>query len=153
MYRRFRLLPYVALLGVATLALGFLCLSAVRGADCTWYCETNPVCNDANQSCPTCDAGLGVSCSDYERVQYNPAGILIQRGVSGGSEEKIQGDQVICFQRGACGNGTWFIGAACPGGYACIGPVPAYCQYCTQVGNWNVSWVYNYRCSSANCGG
>lgn len=111
------------------------------------------VCYGADQPCPTCDAGVGVSCSDYERVQYNPAGILIQRAVSGGSEEKIQGDQVICFQRAACGNGTWFIGAACPGGWGCIGPVPAWCQYCTQVGNWNVSWVYNWRCSGANCGG
>ena len=118
---------------------------------CTSKCVAWTACNGTDVSCPGCDPGVGISCGDVERVQYNPSASYLQRAEGGGSQTANDLGPAICFRRGACASSTTYYVFACVGG-GCVTPSPTWCITCTISGSWSNVPVQNYSCTACTEG-
>ena len=109
---------------------------AIAAEDCTWTCEENPTCAQADVNCPGCDEIGGNTCSDVVFHDYNPGGDYIERAVAGGDQKKEVEAERICDSFQGCGEGTAVAFEICFGaGARCVGgTLPGYCQPCVKVG-------------------
>ena len=132
------------LLGLCSL--GFM-VYANDADECIYSCSTFETCNITDQPCPNCDPGLGVECSDYIHVKYNPAKAVINRTDIGknSNQKRVSLGEVICFKTAHCGNASTLWGYGCYGN-DCYAPSPTWCVKCTTVGAWVNSYVINFRC-------
>lgn len=116
--------------------------------DCTWTCEENPTCAQADVDCPGCDEPGFNTCSDVVFHDYNPSGDYIERAVAGGDQKFEVQDTRICDSFQSCAEGTVRFFEVCLGaGGACVGgSLPGWCQPCVKVGAPTNQTVDDVKC-------
>lgn len=118
---------------VMILPIGFV----LAEEDCTWECEENPTCAQADVDCPGCDEPGYNTCSDVVFHDYNPSGDYIERAVAGGSQKQHVEAERICDSFQGCGEGTSVFFEVClgSGGHCASVPTASWCQPCVKTGS------------------
>jgi hypothetical protein len=140
-------------------SLGYLiiCLSGTQlvwhvavQAQCDSDCAVNQACAGTDKTCPACDAGIGISCSDNQAVVYGGNNII--KRIDGNRKATFQAN-VLCMKTTQCANGsTWWPFACLIGNCSFTGALPpTYCTQCEPTGAVITMNAAHYVCS--DCGG
>lgn len=138
-------LKRVWMLGSALLLIVNASILQTFGAACTDGCTQNTLCNGATVQCVYCDAGAGISCSDYQAVEY--ANNVTKR-IAGTQTANSQGS-VWCMKVWQCQDGSTSYGFVCAAGNFCGGPFPFYCIVCARAATSTGANATHYIC--INC--
>lgn len=125
---------------------------------CTWRCVENTECSQLDIDCHGCQGLVtGGSCAEGQAAEFNPAGIVIKKRLTGGSERAVPdgGDgQVICSRYASCSYGDGMGRHRCESNSnPCVEEsifIWMVCYPCRKVGSWTNVPTTDYRCE--DCG-